>query len=128
MRIISFTEKWPKLHLELPVEQRPDFTTFRYFYWEEGWPVQVFFKARSKEHREKLGEAIIIRRELRELDKWMVERGWNECPMVTDEEAREDGFADFDEMVKFMEKQYGLDWMPVMAKLTLRWIRTNPVG
>jgi hypothetical protein len=122
MRILSFSEKWPKLHLGLPIEQRPDFTTFRYAYWQKGWPVQVFYKARSKEHREKLGEVLIIKCEPRELDKWIAEKGWNDYPLVTDKEAQEDGFADLDDMVGFMQKQYGLDFMPVMAKLTLRWL------
>uniref|UniRef100_A0A6M3J2V5 Uncharacterized protein n=1 Tax=viral metagenome TaxID=1070528 RepID=A0A6M3J2V5_9ZZZZ len=125
MRIISFSEKWPKLHLELPVEKRPDFCTFRYWYWQLGWGVQVFYKNRSRIPgvREKLGEATIIKAEPRELDKFAAEKGWNDYPLVTDTEAQEDGFPNLDEMVKFMEKQYGgLDWYPVMNKLTLRWL------
>lgn len=60
--------------------------------------------------------------ESRELDKWITEKGFNDFLLVTDAEAQEDGFENFDEMVKFMKKQYGiLDWMPVMAKLTLHW-------
>ena len=124
MRILSFSQKWPKLHLDLPVDRHPDFTTFRGFYWQEGWPVQVFYKARSK-NRERLGEALIINLEARELDKWMVDKGLNDHPLVTDQEAQEDGFANLDDMVKWMQKRYGLDWMPLMAKLTLRWIAQN---
>ena len=124
MRILSFSHKWPKLHLELPIEQRPDFTTFRYFYWQEDWLVQIFYKSRSKEHREKLGEAIILKAELRELDNQIAEKGYNDYPLVTDAEAQKDGFVSLDDMVKWMQKQYGLDWMPVMAKLTLRWTKT----
>lgn len=120
-RILSFSHKWPKLHLELPVSERPEFTSFRSFYWQEGWPVQIFYKSRSKK-REKLGEAVIMKIESRELDKWITEKGFNDFLLVTDAEAQEDGFENFDEMVKFMKKQYGiLDWMPVMAKLTLHW-------
>jgi len=126
MRILSFSHRWSKLHLGLPVRQRPDFTTFRYFSWHEGWPLQIFYRARSKEQREKLGEAVIIRRELRELDKWMAFHEWNDHPLVTDVEAQEDGFIDLDDMVRWMQKQYGPDWMPVMAKLTLRWSVPNP--
>jgi len=122
MRIISFAEKWPKLHLELPPYRRPDFTTFRYFYWQKGWLVQVWYKARSKGNREKLGEAIILKAEPRELDKWIADKHLNEYPLVTETEVQADGFSNLDKMILFMEKQYGLDWMPVMNKLTLRWI------
>jgi len=121
---MSFAEKWPKLHLELPVEQRPDFTTFRYFYWQAGWLVQVFYKSRSA-NREKLGEALILKAEPRELDKWVADKGLNNYPLTTDSEAKEDGFAGLKGMVEFMKKQYGLDWMPVMNKLTLRWVRRD---
>lgn len=75
------------------------------------------------EYRRKLGEAIIIRREGRELDAWIAGKGWNDYPLVTDQEAQEDGFKDRDDMVAWMEKRYGLDWMPVMAKLTLEWAK-----
>jgi hypothetical protein len=128
MRILSFSEKWPKLHLELPIEHRPDFTTFRYWYWQEGWPVQIYYKARSREHREKLGEATIYKAEPRELDKWIAEKGWNDYPRTTNAEARMDGFADLDNMVNFMQKQYGLDWHPVMNKLTLKWGCSKVIG
>jgi len=120
MRIISFTEQWPKLYLDLPVDRRPMFTTFRGWYWQQGWPVQVFYKARSK-NRKKLGEAVIVKREGRELDKWIADKGWNDYPLVTDQEAQADGFDNLDNMVQWMQKAYGLDWMPVMAKLTLSW-------
>ena len=123
MRIFSFSEKWSKLHLELPANERPDFTSFRYWFWEEGWSVQVFYKARSKEHREKLGEAVIIKAEPRELDKWIAEKGWNKYSLVTNKEAQEDGFKNLDDMVAFMQRQYGGDWIPIMNKLTLRWIK-----
>ena len=127
MRIMSFSKKWDKLHLDLLVTDRPEFTTFRYWYWQQGWLVQIFYKARSKEHREKLGEAIISKSEPRECDKWVAAKGWNEYPLVTEAEAQADGFANLDDMVKFFEEQYGGDWHPVMNKLTLRWLPVPPV-
>lgn len=120
MRIISFMQKWPKLCLDRPALERPEFTTFRSFYWQAGWPVQVFYKARSK-YRVKLGEAMITNVEGRELDIWIANKGWNHYPLVTDKEAQEDGFSGLDEMATFMQRLYGLDFIGVMAKLTLRW-------
>ncbi len=120
-RIISFCEKWVKLHLDLPIEHRPEFTTFRYPYWMLNETVQVYFKSRSPQ-REWLGKAMIISAEMRELDKELAEKGWNDYPLVTDREAQEDGFNNLDGMVRFMEKLYRLDWMPVMCKYTLRWL------
>ena len=43
-----------------------------------------------------------------------VEKGWNSFPLVTDAEAQEDGFKDFNEMYVWLKKKYGLDFMPVM--------------
>ncbi len=128
MRIMSFTEKWPKLHLELPIEQRPEFTTFRYprgdMDWWIGEVVQVYFKNRSPK-REKLGIAKIVRGVRRELDPYFADEG---VAMITEAEAVEDGFADVQSMVKFLEKQYGLDYISRFTKWTLRWVVSPAEG
>ena len=117
MRIISFTKKWDKLH-------QPEFTTFRYPRRDKDWYVgelvQVYFKNRSPK-REKLGIAEIVGKERRELDGF-----FKDDRLITEAEAIEDGFNDFADMVAFMEKQYGLDYISLFNKLALKW--TNPVG
>lgn len=113
MRIISFTEKWPKL-------QKPVFTTFRYPRadkdWYDGEMVQVFYKNRSPK-REKLGIAQIIKKEPRELEPNFE----HVAPVISHEEALEDGFMSRGDMVIFMQKQYGLDYISLFNKLTLMW-------
>jgi hypothetical protein len=121
MRIISFSKKWDKLSFET-------FTTFRYTRfdkdWFEGEVVQVFYKNRSPQ-REKLGIAEIIDKRQRELDEWFSKT--IDVPLVTNEEAQTDGFVNREDMVHFMEKQYGLVYISLFNKLTLRWVRV-PTG
>ncbi len=111
MRILSFSEKFPKL-------QQPVFTTFRYPYWRVGETVQVFYKSRSPE-REKLGIAEIVSIEHRELDPRFDYEG---RPLVTEAEAIADGFASRADMVLYMQKQYGRNFLSCLDKLTLRWV------
>ena len=108
MRILGFTYEWGKL-------QQDEFTTFRLKRkdkdWQFGETVQIFFKPRSK-YRRKLGEAEIIRKELRPV---LAMNG------LTDAEAVEDGFANRDAMLRFLVKAHG-SLPELMNKLTLRWI------
>ena len=113
MRILSFSQKWDKL-------QKPEFTTFRYPYWKEGEVVQVFYKNRSP-NREKLGVATIIKIEDVELDPFFSDV----ARLITDQEAIEDGFKNRADMVKWMRKTYGLDFISRMNKLTLSWQPTK---
>ncbi len=117
MRPIGFSKKWPKLHLELPIAQRPEFTTFRLTRkdadrgrdWHQGEQVQVVFHPRSKD-REALGVADIVSKEPRVIY----------C--VTNEEAIADGFpGGYNEMIVWLGKAH--DCFPEnINKLTLRWV------
>ena len=116
MRIISFSQRWPKL-------KQPHFTTFRYPRvdkdWYEGEPVQVFFKNRTPQ-RAKLGIAIIVGKEGIELEPGFEKEGRR---TITDAEAIEDGFNSRLDMVAYMKKQYGLDYIGCMNKLTLEYLK-----
>ena len=115
MRVLGFSQRWPKL-------QQDVFTTFRYPRLDRDWyigeHVQLVYKPRSKD-REVLGEAVIWKKEVRELDrKYHAMRP--DVSLLTDEEAQADGFESLDDMFHWMEKTYGrLDFMPRMNKLTL---------
>lgn len=115
MRVLGFSKKWEKL-------LRLEFTTFRYPRCDKDWfvgeEVQIVIRPRQKGGGEKLGFAEIIGKERRELDSDfpMV------APLVTESEAVEDGFDDFASMVSFMERQYGLDYISLFNKLTLKWV------
>ena len=121
MRIISFSKKWQKL-------SNLEFTTFRFPRADKDWyvgeMVQVYFKNRSPQ-REKLGEAQIIGKEKRELDSWFVEQ--EVAPLVSEQEAMADGFSSVEDMTQYMEKQYGLDYISLFNKLTLRWVAQQGV-
>jgi hypothetical protein len=114
MRILGFSKHWNKLN-------NPEFTTFRYPRvdrdWEVGESVQIVIRPRTKD-REILGIATIIIKEMRELDPYFVDGG---IPIVTDEEARDDGFLNREAMENWMMKTYGLDYISLMNKLTLTW-------
>lgn len=121
MRIISFNKMWNKL-------SDKEFTTFRYPRADKDWFigefVQVYFKSRSQD-RKKLGEAIIISKEVRELDSFFTDGiavFSTGDKLITEEEAVEDGFVSVRNMTDYMEKQYGLDYISRFNKLTLRWI------
>jgi hypothetical protein len=118
---MSFSKKWDKL-------QQSEFTTFRYpradTDWFVGEIVQIFFKNRSPS-REKLGIARIVNKEKRELDTFSTDGTIVKpigVPLTTEKEAQEDGFKSREDMVKYMEKQYGLDYISLFDKLTLRWL------
>ncbi len=113
MRIISFSKHWPKL-------QQSAFTTFRYPRgdkdWQVGERVQVYYRNRSPK-REFLGIAVIVEKGKRELDSDFADI----APVITEKEARDDGFTSVGQMQAFMEHQYGLDYISLFNKLTLRW-------
>ena len=110
MRILGFSEKWPKL-------KQPIFTTFRFARKDKDWAVneevQIVYKPRSKE-REVMGRARIINRHN---NRFLFQVG------VTTAEAIADGFESIEEMGKWLDKTYGHRWLDEpMNKLTLRWI------
>ena len=116
MRILGFSRKWDKLN-------NKEFTTFRYPRgdkdWQIGEEVQVVFQPRRKGGGEKLGTAKIIKKEGRELSPFFAD----ELQLVSYAEAVADGFpSGLEEMVAYMEKQYGLDYISCMNKLTLKWL------
>ena len=124
MRILGFSKKWYKLHIGVPIEQRPDFTTFRLKRRDRDWQIneqaQIVFKPRSKE-REVLGIAEITSKEQRN-----VAPDWGQVglPMITNDEAIEDGFANWAEMFDWLGKAHGLHRLAnePINKLTLRWL------
>jgi len=115
MRILGFSQKWSKLDF-------PEFTTFRHTRgdrdWDVGEQVQIVIQPRRKGGGDKLGIAEIIGKELRELDPFFA----HVAPLVTKEEAIADGFNSREDMVYYMEKQDGLDYISIFNKLTLRWV------
>jgi hypothetical protein len=114
MRIISFTKHWDKL-------KNLTFSTYRYPYWQEGWDVQVFYKNRNPKERQKLGEAKIIKVETVELDPTYTYRLEKPVRFITKQEAIEDGFDSITDMLKWLRKLYGLDFISKMDKITLEW-------
>lgn len=112
MRIISFSEHWPKL-------KQPEFTTFRFPRKDRDWyigeVVQVYFKNRTPQ-REKLGIAEIINKETCKIGSAY------EHFRPTEAEAIVDGFASLIEMNKWFTKVHGdRIFMQPINKLTLRW-------
>lgn len=129
MRILGVSAKWEKLKSDW-------FTTFRFQRmgkdWEVGEVVQVVYKPRSKE-REILGTAQIGGKEQRWVgwpDKLVEWKEWTrdititaEVFLVSQKEAKEDGFAGVIEMVKWMsEKHEDRNNREPMNKLTLYWL------
>ncbi|MDD5081752.1 MAG: hypothetical protein PHU08_00120, partial [Dehalococcoidales bacterium] len=116
MRILGFAKHWDKL-------DKDEFTTFRYPRGDRDWfvgeQVQVFIKPRSKD-RVRLGFAGIVSKEDVELDPEFAEK--LVIPLVSNYEARADGFTDRDDMVGWLKKTYGLDYVSRINKITLRWI------
>jgi len=122
MRILSVSEYWPKLHLELPIGERPLFTTFRWsrkgkdlFVCET---IQIVYKSRSKQ-RKVLGIAEIVGKEPRRI----FDATLGDYPVLTNEEAVADGFdVDWD-MIGWLDKTYGIRRLlnEPMNKLTLSW-------
>lgn len=132
MRILGFSQMWPKLAQET-------FTTFRFARkdrdWEVGEIVQVVLHPRRKGGGEALGVAEIVGKEPRRIP-WRGQCGF-EAAEVTNAEANADGFPDGMEKVcgrlvpqagyfrmwEFLFKAYGparLFAEPV-NKLTLTW-------
>lgn len=127
MRVLGFSEMWPKLN-------KLEFTTFRFSRrdkdWQVGEIVKVVYKPRSRS-RQLLGEAQIIGKESRRIDRY---RGSPSIPyggFVTEEEAIKDGFASSKEMLSWLEKAHGKDgrWTSgePMNKLTLRWVKPKRI-
>ncbi len=122
MRILGFSRKWLKLHLELPVDQRPEFGTWRLPRkdadrgrdWHPLEQVQIVYHPRSKD-REILGTAIIAQKM-----HTVVGSG------ISDEEAVADGFpGGFEEMQQWLVKTHETTWgelaLRPINKLTLKW-------
>lgn len=128
MRVLGFSQKWPKL-------QQGVFTTFRFSRkdrdWEVGEAVEIIYKPRSK-NREVLGIAEIVAKELRRMswvDSKLAQR------KVINEEANEDGFPDGKDQYGNRKSGYYYMWEWLfdtyggrrlldepMNKLTLTWV------
>jgi len=137
MRILGVTEKWPKLQLNKPLEERGLFTTFRFERKDRDWEVeelaQLVYKPRSKQ-REVLGVVRIIRKQPKDLNEHWQYYPWPASPntsdMVTLAEAAEDGFirmhggGDIEKMHRFFIDTYGYSRCQKerINKLTLYWV------
>lgn len=114
MRILGFSETWPKL-------AGSQFTTFRFERkdrdWEAGEKVQVVLFPRTK-HLRHLGVAEIMAKEPRRMFGSRLDY---QC--VSDEEAVVDGFQDYYGMWEFMVKHHGIRRLvEPINKFTLRWV------
>jgi len=111
MRILGFSKKWDKL-------KQKEFTTFRFPRRDKDWfigeQVQIVYKPRTR-GREILGIAEITDSDPKYL-----------C-IITDYEAKQDGFKNWREMLDWMMKRYEFKKLreSKMNKLTLRWIDEN---
>ena len=111
MRILGFSKKWAKL-------QNDTFTTFRYRRkdadkgrdWHNGEVLKIVYHPRH-EH-EHLGIAQVISKETKQ------------CQMITEDEARADGFEDVGDMIDFLNPPEPCG-MQLINKLTLKWINPN---
>lgn len=114
MRILSFNKKWAKL-------QNSEFTTFRFSRKDRDWEVkehvQIYLKNRTPQ-REKLGDAIIINKELRKIATALKQY------RPTEQEAIADGFSSLIDMNTYFRKTYGSArlFAEPINKLTLRWL------
>lgn len=134
MRILGFSKKWPKFHLNKPVEERGIFTTFRFPRRDRDWMVeelvQVVFKPRRKGGGEFLGIARIIRKQPKDLIKDFSYSQPNSLDIITPEEAYDDGFSgmhgggDTRKMRQYFYDTYGYSKCEkeLINKLILYWI------
>lgn len=117
MRIIGFSQQWPKL-------QQAEFTTFRFPRkdrdWERGEKVQVRYKPRSPKCKV-LGIAEIVAKAEKLVSVWSPDENGNGLSCI---EAIKDGFVDRHDMLLWLTKTYGPNkWQDEpMNKLTLRWL------
>jgi len=79
-----------------------------------GEKVQVYYKNRSPQLREKLGEAEIIAIVQREVRSGK--------PAITELDAHEDGFDSIEEMRAYMSLTYGKGYPSRFNRLTLKWV------
>lgn len=124
MRILGFSRKWDKFHLELPVDRRPPFTTFRFPRkdaskgrdWHQDEQVQIIYHHRSQTDREYLGNGLIVAK----YPKLVRE--------ISDNEARTDGFpSGYPEMLQWLaaHSEWWLMTLPTqwINKLFIEWIK-----
>lgn len=114
MRELGFSRNWPKL-------KQDTFTTFRFprkdTDWKIGEKVSVILYRRTN-HWKALGVAKIVDKQPRKFT--FLRTGGT---MITNAEAKEDGFEDLREMRKWFNKTYGPERprKEPLNKLTLVW-------
>lgn len=126
MRIMGFSYKdWVNHLTGKPKLEEDKFTTFRFQRrdkdWHVGEVVQVVYKPRRKGGGEKLGVAKIIGKELRGIaPEWRD----SSVPMISNEEAKRDGFENWESCLFWMAGTHGVTRLVLepMNKLTLRWV------
>lgn len=121
MRVIGFSEKWTKL-------QNDEFTTFRFERrdrdWQIGEEVQVVFRPRRKGGGEKLGTAIIVYKELRDITGWQPLITLPTLnPPVSLDEVQADGFPTVLEMYRWLYGAHRDRTSNQISKLTLKWLK-----
>ena len=124
MRVLGFNQRWPKLNLDKPVELRPDFGTFRFTRKDRDWQVdeivEVVIHPRKKGGGEHTGIAEIFDKEPRNMT---LASGNNSIPMVTEQEAKSDGFTSVEDMQLWMQKSHpDHAYYEPMNKISLRWL------
>lgn len=129
MRILGFSRKDLVNYLTgNPKLVEDEFTTFRFTRRDKDWAVgelvQAVYKPRRKGGGEFLGSAEITKKEPRYIE-W---KGLRPATgVLTEFEARADGFIGYHEMAKWLRKLYGLERLlnEPMNKLTLRWVNAE---
>lgn len=115
MRILGFSELWPKL-------KQPTFTTFRFprrdADWQVGETVKIVYQPRRKGGGDVLGIAEIMKKEARD-----AYGNKPSCDWLCQEEAQADGFFGLVDMLSWLMDTYGQRRIKedVLNKLTLRW-------
>ncbi len=115
MRRMGFSLNWPKLKQE-------ELTTMRFKRRDKDWlvgeTVMVVYQPRHFNHA--LGLATILKKETRAVSRVMVSP---ETPLVTEEEAVQDGFEHLGGLLQWLWKSGGKDrvMQETVNKLTIRW-------
>jgi hypothetical protein len=123
------TVLWTKL-------AKPEFTTFRFrrrdLDYQVGERLSIYYRPRRKGGGVELGDAEVKKIEPR----WVIDpleesilvdmvrdTEYDETPIVSDNEARLDGFSDRSDMIRFMRRSYpgSRRFVEPMNRLTLSW-------
>jgi hypothetical protein len=121
---MGFQKQWINQVTGKPKLSEETFTTFRFPRkdrdWEVGETVQVVMNPRTK-GRVPVGEAVIVSKEIKAL---IPAQRHGQTNLITNDEARQDGFMLAAELVDFMLEGKPLSYWGLRPnRLTLRWTR-----